>query len=77
MAYWTLKLSDGETGGRSVNEIKLKAANIAADLVETLEYGSTYHGYKDPQARPSLNYRIIDSMQFDIPIPVSNEFRLL
>ncbi len=37
-----------------------------------LEEGSRYHGYKDPEARPSLGYRIIDRLRIYEHMPQSN-----
>ena len=38
-------------------------------VVESLERGSIYHGYKDPSAQPSLRYRIVDWLEFPEPLP--------
>jgi hypothetical protein len=40
------------------------------DVIEALEKGSTYHGYKNPQALPSLHYEIVDHLEFLEPVPV-------
>lgn len=38
-------------------------------VVQALEQGSTYHGYKDPAAEPSLRYDIIDHLEILEPLP--------
>jgi hypothetical protein len=38
-------------------------------VVQALEQGSTYHGYKDPTAKPSLQYEILDMIEFLEPLP--------
>ena len=38
-------------------------------VVAALEQGSTYHGYKDPAAQPSLRYEIVGSEEFLEPLP--------
>ena len=42
-------------------------------VAEALETGSTYHGYKDPAARPSLRYQIVDTLEFLEPLPTFNK----
>ena len=37
--------------------------------VQALERGSTYHGYKDSTAQPSLRYQILDTIEFLEPLP--------
>jgi hypothetical protein len=38
-------------------------------VIQALETGSTYHGYKDPSARPSLRYQVVESFEFLEPLP--------
>jgi hypothetical protein len=38
-------------------------------VVQALEQGSTYHGYKDPTAEPSLRYKVIDHLEILEPLP--------
>ena len=42
-------------------------------VVDALETGSTYHGYKDPTARPSLSYQVVDTLEFLEPLPTFNK----
>ncbi|GAB4429754.1 MAG: hypothetical protein Kow0031_10330 [Anaerolineae bacterium] len=50
-------------------EIRRHTANTTARVVAALEQGSTYHGYKEPAARPSLRYQILDTIEFLEPLP--------
>jgi hypothetical protein len=38
-------------------------------VIQALETGSTYHGYKDPTAQPSLRYQILHTIEFLEPPP--------
>lgn len=38
-------------------------------VIDALQQGSIYHGYKDPAARPSLRYRVIDTIEILEPLP--------
>jgi hypothetical protein len=38
-------------------------------VVQALETGSSYHGYKDPSALPSLRYRIVEKLEFLEALP--------
>lgn len=39
-------------------------------VVEALELGSMYHGYKDAAALPSMRYALLETMEFLEPLPV-------
>jgi hypothetical protein len=38
-------------------------------VIQALESGSRYHGYKDPIAQPSLHYQILEVIEFLEPLP--------
>ncbi len=38
-------------------------------VVESLETGSIYHGYKDPTAQPGLRYELVEKLEFLEPLP--------
>jgi hypothetical protein len=38
-------------------------------VVQALETGSIYHGYKDPDAQPSMRYRIVEKLEFLEALP--------
>lgn len=53
--------------------IRRHAVMTTQHVVEALETGSTYHGYKDPTARPSLRYQVVDTLEFLEPLPTFNK----
>ncbi|MEW5960514.1 MAG: hypothetical protein AB1801_22540 [Chloroflexota bacterium] len=52
-----------------LDEIRRHTARATRRVVEALETGSSYHGYQDPAALPSLRYQIIDTLEFLEPLP--------
>ena len=55
--------------GASLQETREKTDQLTSKVVESLEEGSRYHGYKNPQARPSLDFEILETMEFLEPLP--------
>lgn len=55
--------------GAPLAQIREHVARTSRQVVDALESGSTYHGYKDPAAQPSLRYRILASIEFQEPLP--------
>ena len=53
--------------GAPLDEIRRHTSQTTQQVIQSLEIGSTYHGYKDPNAQPSLVYRIVDSLEFLSP----------
>lgn len=43
-------------------DVRGHTINTTARAIEALEKGSTYHGYKDLKAQPSLHYQIVSSI---------------
>lgn len=58
----------GDVGG-TLDQLRAHTARTTDQVIAALEQGSTYHGYKDPAAQPSLHYRIVDSIEFLEPLP--------
>lgn len=54
----------------SLEAARRKAERIAEQTVAALEEGSRYHGYKDPEARPSLRYRVLAVQEVLQPMPL-------
>lgn len=52
-----------------LSQIRRHCTQTTQRVIEALEAGSTYHGYKDPTAQPSLRYPILDSLEFLEPLP--------
>jgi len=38
-------------------------------VIQALQKGSIYHGYKDPSARPSLRFQVVDTLEYLEPLP--------
>lgn len=83
-------LSEGETGGAGgvrldVNvtgdidmplaEIREHVRSSTRRILRALHMGSTYHGYKNRQAQPSLRYKIVGNYEFLEPVPVIDHGR--
>jgi hypothetical protein len=58
----------GDVSGR-VEELRRHTQTTTARVIEALELGSMYHGYKDPSAMPSLKYDLVESIEFLEPMP--------
>ncbi len=52
-----------------LEQIRRHTVAAVRRVVEALETGSIYHGYKDPTAQPSLRYQIVDTLEFLEPLP--------
>jgi hypothetical protein len=61
----------GITGGvgAPLEAIRRHTQHTTQQVIRALETGSTYHGYKDPDAQPSLRYQIVESQEFLEPLP--------
>ena len=55
--------------GESLAATRAKTARQTAELVQTLEQGSRYHGYRNIQAQPSLKYQILKTVEYLQPLP--------
>ncbi len=58
--------------GESLDQTRHKVDDLIKNLISTLEQGSTYHGYKDNLARPSLKYVVVGNIEFLESLPVFN-----
>jgi hypothetical protein len=54
---------------RPLEEVRAWTETIAKKVVYAMEEGSRYHGYKDPDAKPSLDYDILETYEFLEPTP--------
>lgn len=67
------KLDPDITGmNDDLTTIRSKVNTLTIELIDSLERGSTYHGYKDSLATPSLDYEIFDTKEFLYKIPLSD-----
>lgn len=60
----------GDWKNPDLNTLRTNIQNLTRELVDALEKGSIYHGYKDPNSVPSLNYTIFENKEFLGPVPV-------
>ncbi len=52
-----------------LDDIRSHTLQTTQQVAHALETGSTYHGYKNSDAQPSLRYQIVDSLEFLEPLP--------
>ncbi len=79
LKYFPLKdqktIDDSETGlTMTLSQSRTHISTLNRQLAEALEKGSTYHGYKDTDAKPALDYEIIEEKEFLNAIPISEQF---
>ncbi len=55
--------------GAPLEGTRRKTEQLTQEVVQALQDGSKYHGYRNPQAKPSLVYRIVDTLEFLEPLP--------
>ncbi len=55
--------------GAPLDVMRGHVQTTSAQVVDALQRGSTYHGYKDPHAQPSLRYTIVESLEVLEPLP--------
>ncbi len=53
----------------SLSETREKTRRMTDEVVNALEAGSKYHGYKNADARASLDYAIVGDLEFREPLP--------
>ena len=54
---------------RPLDEVRAWTDTIAEKVVYAMEEGSRFRGYKNPDAQPSLDYRILKTYEFLEPTP--------
>ncbi len=74
VSYFPVKgerIDIAQTGdvGAPLVDVRGHIIETTARVIEALEKGSAYHGYKDPAATPSLHYNIAGSIEFLGPLP--------
>ena len=52
-----------------LDAIREHCARTTSEVSAALERGSTFHGYKDPTATPSLRYEVAGSVEYLEPLP--------
>lgn len=53
--------------------LKHHVQQTTEQLIGTLELGSIFRGYKNPQAQPSLRYQVVEKIEFSDPLPVLSQ----
>ncbi|MCB0209813.1 MAG: LamG domain-containing protein [Anaerolineae bacterium] len=59
--------------GAPLAQIQRHVQQTTPHVVEALEWGSAYHGYKDSTANPSLRYQIVEMLEFMEPLPTTRK----
>jgi len=59
--------------GKSLAYTRHKTDSLTQQLVEFLNDASRYHAYKNSSATPSLNYKIVKTIDFLEPLPTSKK----
>ena len=52
-----------------LSQLQHHTQQTSEGVIQALESGSCYHGYKNPNALPSLQYQVIDSLEFLETLP--------
>jgi hypothetical protein len=52
-----------------LDAIRSHTLQTTLQVARALETGSTYRGYKNPDAQPSLRYEVVDRLEFLEPLP--------
>jgi hypothetical protein len=55
--------------GATLAETRQKTESQTKEVIAALQEGSRYHGYKDQDAKPSLLYKIVGTLEFLEPLP--------
>lgn len=55
--------------GGTLQFIRQKTDSVTNVVINTLQEGSRYHGYKDESSKPSLQYKIVQTYEFLEPLP--------
>jgi hypothetical protein len=53
----------------TLDEARAHTDSITKDVITALEQGSRYHAYKNPDAKPSLVYKVLKTYEFLEPMP--------
>ncbi|MBN1992812.1 MAG: hypothetical protein JW953_08905 [Anaerolineae bacterium] len=56
-----------------LDDIRAHVERTTARVRQALEQGSSYHGYKNPAAQPSLQYKILATLEFLEPLPTHHK----
>jgi hypothetical protein len=65
---WIDRQVTGDVGA-PLETIRRHTVETTQRVIQALETGSITHGYKDPDAQPSLRYQIVETLDFLQPLP--------
>lgn len=54
-----------------LNDIRTRVTNFNQNIMQTIQEGSRFHGYKDSLSTPSLSHSLYNDKEFLTPIPIS------
>jgi len=60
--------------GKGLDYTRHKTDSITQQLTNFLQDASRYHAYKNPEAQPSLTYKVVKTFEFLEPLPTSKKF---
>lgn len=69
--------------GTTIEQMRQRVNNLHTRLIDALERGSIYHGYKDSSATPSLNYYDVETKEYLTEMPkvegslLANYFKIM
>jgi hypothetical protein len=55
--------------GAPLKDTRQKTERLTKEVIDALEAGSRYHGYKDANAKCSLKYKVVQTIEFLKPLP--------
>lgn len=58
----------GDVGG-TLENMRKHTDKITEEVIYAMEEGSRYHGYKDKNAKPSLDFEVVKTYEFLEPLP--------
>ncbi len=61
--------------GATLKETQIKTDRLTEEIISALQEGSRYHGYKDASSKPSLEYKVVHTIEFLKPIPTYTKLR--
>lgn len=62
------KLVTGDVDWK-IRRVRQHVTKTTEEVIRVLEKGSIYHGYKDNKSKPSLRYKIVDTLEYLEPLP--------
>lgn len=64
-----IDISETSNVDATLSAIRAKCDSLTDQIMNALEEGSRFRAYKNPDAKPSLRYRIVETLEFLEPLP--------